>query len=297
MALLHLDHATGQRPLSVSSLFTEASIDPLAATLVVGSGALYLIGMHRLELGGRRWRRSRAVAFAAGLAVLAIATMSGLSAYESSLFSAHVTQHVLIGMVAPFLLALGAPITLAMQASARPTQVRIGKALRSAPVRLLTHPLVALALFTLSLFALYYTPIYELSLTNELVHQLVHLHFFVAGSVFFWAVIGLDPVSHRIPYGWRLLLVMLTVPFHAFLGLAMMSGDQPIAADHYASIERPTDASPMADQRTAAGVMWVMGDLTGLIAGGVVLAQWMAYENRSTRRADAIDDRRLGVSA
>jgi putative membrane protein len=295
MALLHLDHASGQTPLSVSSLVSEASIEPIAAVAISTSAVLYLLGMHRLELRGRRWHRPRAAAFAAGLIALTFATMSGLVAYESSLFSAHVAQHVLIGMVAPFLLALGAPITLALQASSRTTQVRILRILRTTGVRILTHPLVALALFALSLFALYFTPIYEASLGNEVVHQLVHVHFFVAGSVFFWAVVGLDPVSHRIPYGWRVLLVMVTIPFHAFLGLAMMGGDRPIAADHYASIDRPTDASPMADQRTGAGIMWVMGDLTGLIAAGVVMTQWMAHESRRARRADAIDDRRLQV--
>jgi cytochrome c oxidase assembly factor CtaG len=296
MALLHADQPTVQDPLSLSTLVTEATIDPLAASVVLVAGALYATGVRRLGERDRRWRTRRTVSFFAGLGTIVVATQSGLAAYESSLFSAHVVQHVLIGMVAPFFLALGAPITLALQASPRRTQVTIVRGLRAGAVRVATHPLVGLALFALSLFALYFTPIYEASLGNEVVHELVHLHFFVAGSVFFWAVIGLDPVSHRIPHGWRVLLVMLTIPFHAFLGLAMMGGDRPIAADHYASIDRPTDASPMADQRTGAGIMWVMGDLIGFIAAGVVMTQWMAHESRRARRDDAIDDRQLQVS-
>src|SRR5690606_17277561 len=150
----------------------------------------------------------------------------------------------------------------------------------------ISQPIVAWALFGLSLFVLYFTPLYELSLHNELVHLLVHLHFGVAGSVFFWTVIGLDPIGHRIPHGFRLLLVLLTVPFHAFLGLALLSASDPIAADHYASVERPTDVSVLGDQRTGAAVMWGIGDVIGFVAGGVVLAQWMAHDERRARQLD-----------
>jgi cytochrome c oxidase assembly factor CtaG len=283
-------------PLSPTTLVTEAAIEPLTAVLIAVSGTLYLVGVRRMAARGRRWRPARTTSFFAGLVVLALATQSGLAAYEDLLFSAHVAQHLLIGMAAPFLLALGAPITLALQATDRDVQVGLLRTLRSRPVRVLTHPAVALALFGVSLFALYFTPIYELSLTNEAVHAVVHLHFLVAGSVFFWAVIGLDPVSWRIPFGLRLLLVLLTVPFHSFLALGLMSGDQPIAADHYASVERPGSTSPIDDQRIGAGLMWVVGDLVGLAAAAVVVVQWMRHEDRVSRRRDAVEDRELARS-
>jgi putative copper resistance protein D len=199
---------------------------------------------------------------------------------------------VLIGVVAPFLLALGAPITLALQASRRPTQVGLLRVLRSRPARALTNPIVAWALFGLTLFVLYFSPLYELSLRNTFVHEGVHLHFFFVGAVFFWSVIGLDPISWRIPYGFRLLLVLLTVPFHAFLGLALLTGDQPLAEDYYVETIRPPSASAMTDQRTGAGIMWAVGDAIGLIAGTVVLAQWMAHEDRANRRVDDAEDAR-----
>ena len=164
------------------------------------------------------------------------------------------------------------------------------------PVHALTNPIVAWCLFGLTLFVLYFTPLYELSLRNEVVHELVHLHFLVAGSVFFWAVIGLDPVAWRIPYGFRLLLVLLTVPFHAFLGLALMSATTPIAADYYASIVQPLGTDVLADQRVGAGIMWLLGDVIGVVAGVVVVHQWMQHEERAARRADAIDDRRRAMA-
>lgn len=292
MAVLHAGaEATSLPPLSPLSLLTEASIDPLSAVLVLASGTLYLLGVRRLAARGRRWSPARTTSFFAGLVMLAFATQSGLAAYESTLFSAHMAQHLLIGMAAPFFLALGAPITLLLQASRRANQVRTLRVLRSTPVRWLTHPAVALALFAVSLFVLYFTPIYELSLTNEAVHTGVHLHFLVAGSVFYWAVIGLDPVSWRVPFGLRLLLVLLTVPFHSFLALALISASEPIAAQHYATVERPGASSALDDQKMGAGMMWAIGDLFGLAAAGVVLAQWMAHEDRSNRRREDAEDR------
>ncbi len=276
-----------------SSLVTEASLDPFSAVLIVGTGALYLIGVRRLGLRGRHWSRARTGAFFGGLVLLAIATQSGLAAYENSLFSAHAAQHVLIGMAAPLFMALGAPVTLALQACSRSGQVTLLKGLRSRPVRWATQPIVALLLFALSLFVLYLTPIYELSVTNQWVHVAVHGHFLVAGSVFYWAVIGLDPVSWRLPFGVRLGLVLLTIPFHSFLALALMSGTEPIAADHYAAIAQPTAVSAMDDQRMGAGIMWVAGDILGLVVAGVVVIQWMAHEDRAARRRDAIEDRQL----
>src|SRR5262249_28302676 len=149
-----------------------------------------------------------------GVASLLVATQSFIGVHDASMFSVHVVQHVLLGMVGPFFLALGAPVTLALQASHRPTQVNLLRVIRSAPARFLTHPVVAFALFSGTLFLLYFSPLYELSLRNGVVHGWVHVHFVVVGSLFFWVTIGLDPVANRVPYGLRLLIVLATVPFH-----------------------------------------------------------------------------------
>lgn len=282
-------------PASIESLVSESALAAPSALLIITCGVLYLLGVRRLRARGRQWSIARSAAFGSGLVVLVIATQSGLAAYGHVLFSAHVAEHVSIGMVAPFLLALGAPVTLALQASSRPVQVRFLRVLHSRPVSLVTHPVVAWLLFGVTLFGLYFTPLYQLSLENHVVHHLVHAHFLLAGCVFFWAVIGLDPVSHRIHYGFRLLLVMLTVPFHAFLGLALMVGDEPLARSYYEHTPRPDGAPLLADQHLGAGLMWAVGDLTGLVAGAVVLAQWMAHESRISRRADAREDHMLGA--
>jgi putative copper resistance protein D len=298
MVLAHVDAETAVAPaLGLGTFVTESRLELFPALFIVASAMLYIVGVRRLAQRGRRWTPARSAAFGVGIVALVLATQSGLAAYDATLFSAHVGQHILLGVVAPFFMALGAPITLALQASPRSTQVRLLRALHTKPIRAITHPVVAACVFGLTLFALYFSPLYELSLRNEVVHELVHLHFFVAGSVFFWAVIGLDPIAWRIPYAFRLGLVLVTVPFHAFLGLALYSSDEPIAGGYYASIERPGTASAITDQRTGAGVMWVVGDAIGLIAGAVVLGQWMAHEDRANRRRDAVEDAALSRQA
>jgi putative copper resistance protein D len=134
-----------------------------------------------------------------------------------------------------------------------------------------------LALFGGSLFVLYFTGLYDLSLRNQQVHQLVHLHFLVAGLLFFWMVVGVDVVRARLPYGACLLCVLATVPIHAFLGIALMSSGRPLFSAH-----------TLADQRAGAGILWAVGDLVTLVVGGIVLAQWMSHEERVAAREDRL---------
>lgn len=268
------------------NVLTDWTLDPLPLALGVGAGALYLGGVRRLRARGRHWSSGRTTSFLAGIGLLLLATQSFVGRYDDALFSLHVVQHVLLGIAGPFFLALGAPVTLALQASRRGAQVNLLKMVNSRPARALTHPVVAFALFTATLFLLYFSPIYELSLRNGVVHGWVHVHFVVVGSLFFWVTIGLDPVARRVPFGARLLLVVLTVPFHAFLGLILISGPHPLAESYYASIARPVAVSPLADQHTGAGVMWVVGDLVGLTAGYVVAQQWWSHEERRAARLD-----------
>jgi putative copper resistance protein D len=242
---------------------------------------------------GRVWPASRTVAFAAGLVTILVATQSMIAAYDRVLFSMHMVQHLLLGMAAPLLLALGAPVTLALQASGREPQRRLLGVLHSSPVRVLTHPLVAWVAFGATLFVLYFTGLYELSLRNEWVHVAVHAHFLIVGCLFMWTVVALDPLPNALGYGARLLFVVVILPFHAFLGVALLSANRVLAADWYADVSRTWGASPLDDQRTGAGILWMAGEVFGLLAAGVVLYRWMSAEERAAAR----HDRQLEVEA
>lgn len=278
-------------PISIGRVLTWWTFDALTTALVVIAAAAYLVGVRRLARRGRTWRPVRTISFLAGLGVLVFATQSGLARYEDVLFSTHVLQHLLLAMAAPILLALGAPVTLALQASRRHTQVFLLRLLHAAPVRVVTHPLFAWAVFGGTLFLLYFTDLYELTLRNDVVHAWLHIHFVVSGALFFWVLVGLDPSGWRIPYWARVLLVLLAVPFHAFLGVAILSSDQVLAADWYAEVGRTWGAPALDDQRTGGALLWVVGDLLGLVAGGVVVTQWVRHELRLATRVDRRLDR------
>ncbi len=271
----------GPAPGTVPGVGPVLAFDPAAGLLVVVAAALYAGGVRRLACRGRRWRRPRSIAFAAGLVTVALATQSGLAGAEAERFSAHIAQHVLLGMVAPALFALGAPVTLALQASSRPTQTLLLAVLEHPVVRVLTHPVSAWVLFGTSLVVLYFSPLLELSLGDEAVHAAVHLQFLAAGGLFCWTAVGVDPLPRRMPHGARLLFVVLAVPVHAIVGLALLGTTELLAGAFYG-----TGAAALADQRVGAGLLWATGDLFGVVLAGVVLAQWMGHEERVARRHD-----------
>lgn len=235
--------------------------------------AAYLAASRRVR---RPWPAARTVAFVSGTVVV----VAALALDGEDRFTAHALQHLLLGMVAPALFALAAPVTLALQAGGAATRRRLLRVLHSRAAGMVGHPLTAWSLFGGSMLALYLTPLYRLSLEHAWLHEVLHVHFMVAGALFFWPVVGIDPVPRRLPHGARVLMVFLAIPFHAVLGMALLGAGEPLAPQH-----------TLADHRAGAGLLWVAGDLLGLVAALVVAAQWMGHEERQAAREDRRADR------
>lgn len=232
----------------------------------VALAAVYAVGARRVP---RRWPWARTTAFLSGCAVLALA-----SVLPGSSFTAHMTEHVAVGMIAPVLFALGAPITLALQAT---DGRELRRLLRSPIVRFLTHPIVAWVLFGATLVALVFSPLLEWSVRNDAVHAVLHAHFLLVGSLFATTLIAVDPIPHPLPHGGRLLAVLLAVPFHAMVGVALLTAQRPLFPDVYPSLD---------DQRSAAAVLWSSGELLTLAVAGIVFARWWSAEQRAAVRLD-----------
>ncbi len=241
----------------------------------------------------------RTGAFGGGLVVIAFATQSGFARYDTVLFSMHVAQHLLLGMLAPVLLVLGAPLTLALQASERRTRSRLLRLLHSRPVAVLTHPLLVWVWFGGTLVVLYFTGLYALSLGDPWVHVLIHVHFVVVGCLFMAYVIGVDPLPRAFGYGGRMLFVAVVLPFHAFLGVALLGERRVLASGWYAGHAPAWATTPLADQRLGAGMLWAFGEVFGLVALGIVLYQWMRHDEAVAARRDraAVGDLRVPVYA
>lgn len=139
------------------------------------------------------------------------------------------------------------------------------------------HPVVAWALFGATLVALVFSPLLEWSVRNDAVHAVLHAHFLLVGSLFASTLIAIDPIPHPLPYGGRLLAVLAAVPFHAFVGVALLTATKPLFPDVYPSL---------SDQRSAAAVLWSSGELLTLAVAGIVFARWWAAEQRAGVRLD-----------
>ena len=264
---------------TVGRLLLGWSLNPTVAIPLLVAAILYLRGRRRLTLGGVRWPRSRTACFLAGLAAIAVALMSPLEAYDTVLFSVHVVQHMVLTMVAGPLLALGAPVTLALRATRGTARRRLARLLNSPPVHVIGHPLVAWVLFTLSLYALYFSPLFDLTLRQPLVHDAVHLHFIAVGVLFWWPLVGIDPTRWRLHHLARVLFVFLMVPFHAFLGVAILNSGR-LLAPSLASFGRDWGPAPLADQHAGGAILWGVGDLVALGAVLGILVSWANYEEK-----------------
>jgi cytochrome c oxidase assembly factor CtaG len=289
-----LAHGAGLPELTPGALVTQSTAEILPLLLVLLPAAAYLYGVHRLTARGDRWPLGRTLSFVVGgLGTIAVATLSGLAAYDQSLFAVHMVQHMLLSMVATVFLALGAPITLALRTLPRRPRGAILAVLHSRFAKVVSFPLIPWALYVASPFALYFSGWYEATLDDRVLHELLHLHFLAVGALFFWPLLGIDPVPGRGGHPFRLLLVGTTLPFHAFLGVAIMSvepdGRGLLAPTHYLSLHELDEA--VFQQQLGGGLLWASGDVIGLLFLGVLMTQWMRASSREAQREDRRLDR------
>ena len=278
-------------PFTVAQIFSQLHLGSLLTVFLLVAAAVYLYGTHRLRLRGDAWPAGRTVAFlVGGLGSVAAVTVTGIEAYDTTLVSVHMVQHMVLSMIAPIFLALGAPVTLALRTlPARPRGVLLA-VLHSRVARVLTFPLVAFGLFIANPFVLYFSGLYRVTLENAAVHELTHVHFLLTGCLFFWPLLGLDPLPNRWPYPARALLMVLSVPFHTVLGLTIMQSRTLLGGDWYPNLQLAW-SEPFADQKVAGGILWAGGEVVSVTMLGILILQWVRQSEREARRTDRALDR------
>jgi putative copper resistance protein D len=276
-------------PFSAGRLFTGWTFQPIPIALMALTAVLYWRGLRRLS-HGPAWPRGRVWAFAGGVAGTAVALVSPVDTYSSVSFSDHMVQHVLLMFVAAPLFALSAPVTLALRAASPRTRKRVLlPILHSPPVAVLTNPLVAAVLFVGVQFVTHLTGFYEAALRSAAVHDLEHVLYLGIALMFWWPVAGLDPAPRKLSHPARLLYLVATMPAEAFLSLALLNA-KPYP--HYVSLPPPWGgAAAVADQSSAAAIMWIVGDLTTLIAALLVAGAWLRHDQVRQRRIEEDEDR------
>jgi putative membrane protein len=243
----------------------------ISLLIIVGLLAAYLWASHVQRRAGRRWSGWRCAAFVAGAGLLAVAVAPPLMDFGHHDLRGHMAQHLLIGMLAPLGLVLGAPMTLLLRTLAPPAARRVTRVLVSRPLQVLSHPATALVLNIGGMYVLYLTPLYAATLTSPLLHHLVHFHFLAAGYLFVWSILaGPDPAPHA-PGMWvRLGVLFVSMAAHATLGKLMYGFLWPRGTHHGTE-----------EIQAAAQLMYYGGDLAEVLLVVALFAMW--YRARGAR--------------
>ena len=282
-----LAHGAGPAAPSFPEVLLRWTADPIPLVAILAVAFAYAWAVRRVSLSHptNQHPAYRLWFFLGGLAALAIALLSPIEAYEGSLFSVHMVQHMLLELVAAPLLLAGAPITLALRL-ARPSVRRwLLAVLQSRVVHLLSFPVVAWVLFAAVNWGWHFSALYDQALENQALHYLQHATFLGAALLFWWPVIGADPSPWRLAHPVRLLYLFLALPQNSFLGVALMSAPT-VLYPHYVTNLRDWGLSPLDDQALGGVIMWVVGDLCFLAAMMIVVVLWMRHEDRRTERLD-----------
>ena len=280
----------------VPSLWNVISLydpDALMIGVLVTAVALYVKGVVILSRRGDKWPVGRTVAFALGISAIDYATSGGLGVYAKFSFEYHMLAHMVLGMVAPIGIVLGAPITLALRtlpqgrtSDERGLRGTLIALLHSKPVGIFTNPVVILALFDGSLFALYMTPLFGNMMNSHLGHLLMNVHFLLAGILFFHVIIGIDPNPRKVPHIVRIVILFAAMSIHAFFAIALISTSTLLDQGYFASLQTTWNLDLLADQHAGGSIAWAMGEIPILIALVATFIQWMRDDSRETKRID-----------
>jgi cytochrome c oxidase assembly factor CtaG/putative copper export protein len=262
----------------------------LAAAIVLG--VLYGIGLRIMHRRGDAWPLGRSISWFVGLAIMIYATSGGLATYAHVLFSAHMVDHMTLNMLVPIFLVLAAPVTLALRTipvrhdGERGPREWLLAFVHSRPVAIVSNPIVAAALFIGSIYALYFSGLFQSLMSSHWGHLFMAVNFVLVGCIFFWTLIGIDPGPKRAPYLARLAVLIGVIAMHAFFSVALMQSTTVIAPSYFASLNRPYLINLLSDQHVGGGISWGMGELPIILVVGALIMQWVRDDERESRRFD-----------
>jgi putative copper resistance protein D len=265
----------------------------LFLSLLILLVALYIKGVLTLSRRGDRWPVSRTIFFAMGISIADFAVNGGLGLYSHVTFSFHMVAHMALATLAPIGIALGAPITLALRT------LPIGRAahergirgyalalLHSRYSRIIAHPVVAMLIFDISMFALYFTDLFSWLMGYHFGHFFMEMHFFIAGFLFFASIMGTDPIPNKLPFIGRIVVIFAAMSIHAFFSVSLMSSTVLVDGGYFASLDRPWWPDLLADQKTGAAFGWAFGEIPILLALAATFVQWVRSDSNEAARIE-----------
>ncbi|TSD99985.1 copper resistance protein CopD [Skermania sp. ID1734] len=285
-------------PPTFARILFDWRFDLIYGTAAIVMAVLYVVGVRHLRARGDKWPVGRTIAWLAGCLTILFATSSGMGRYAPAMFSVHMEMHMALSMLAPVLLVLGGPVTLALRAlkpagKDAPPGLRewVLAAVHNPVSRFLTHPIVASVIFVGSFYGLYFGGIFNAVVDSHAAHLLMNLHFLVSGYLFYWVVIGVDPSPRRVPPVVKVAMVFATLPFHAFFGVTLMSMDSVMGGWFYRTLGLPWHINLLSDQHLGGAIAWATGEVPLVLVMLALLVQWSRSDRRTAKRIDRAADR------
>lgn len=267
-------------------------------TIALLAAALYTIGVVRVKQNQIKWSTLRTISFMIGIGLVIWTTSAGISMYSKVSFEYHMIQHMILSMIAPIFIVLSTPITLALRAlpaqkstDHRSTREWILALLHSSYSKLITHPLMVLAIFTFGLYGLYFTPLFATLMASHTGHIFMELHFLISGILFSYVVIGADPSPRQVPYWSRLMIVLVGLSLHAFFAIAIMQSIEPIGVDWYIQVQPPWITDLLADTTAGGSIAWALGEIPTFLLLVIVAVTWAKSDTRLAKQIDRAADR------
>ncbi|MDO9485702.1 MAG: cytochrome c oxidase assembly protein [Actinomycetota bacterium] len=282
---------------TISSVIFGFQLDPLFFSGCVIAAVLYIVGVVRMRSRGHHWPWGRTISWMLGLIIVIWCTNAGISQYAQVSVGLHMLQHMTLTMLAPILLVLGAPATLALRAL-RPSHGHergprewLVWFLHSWITRILTNPFYVFLVYVLGLYGLYLTPAFGWLMGSHIGHIVMQTHFLLSGYLFYWVVIGIDPRPRPLSYWARLLLLLLALAVHGFFAVILMMSSVPLAEEWYGVVRPPWIPDLLQDSLNGGQVAWALSEIPTLIVMIVISIQWARSDEREAKRNDRQADR------
>jgi putative membrane protein len=278
------------KPHHARDLLYTWGLDPMVLVSLGLSGWLYFLGVRRVwrEAGtGHAIKRWEAAAYAGGWAAMWLALVSPLHPLGEVLFSAHMTQHELLMLVAAPLTVLGKPVVAFLWALPMHTSRSLGRAARAPWFQkfwcTITKPLNAWLIHALSLWVWHAPVLFQATLSSNLVHTLQHIFFLGSALLFWWALI--HGPRGVVGYGVATLYVFTTSVHSGVLG-ALITFAGSVLYPAYNKTTWSWGLTPLEDQQLGGLIMWVPAGLVYIVAGLALCAGWIRESERSVSKAE-----------
>jgi putative membrane protein len=251
---------------------------PLVIAGLLLSISLYAIGTIRIWRNVRWWQ---AAAFFGGWASIVVALVSPVDKLSEILFSAHMTQHTLLMIVAAPLLVIGRPLIPMIRALPERWRIPVANAVQSGSIaavwRVLTGALIATVVHAVALWIWHVPALYEAALRNDFIHGVQHFFFFVTAALFWWALI--HGRYGRPGYGIAVLYVFFTTLHSGILG-ALLTFSSRVWYPYYQRAGLQWGIDTIEDQQLAGLIMWVPAGIVLVVLGLSLFAMWLGEAER-----------------